>query len=305
MLLQLWVGLEHLFCRACEHYVMKSLVKVVIKQSFGWGLRLSLLSALLLTMGGEAYAAGPGQWDLNFQAAVTPVMESVHSFHNLLLVIIFGIVVFVLGLLAYTCHRFSEKKNPKPSTRSHNTILEIAWTAIPVLILVIIAIPSFRLLYYMDVVPETEMTVKATGNQWYWTYEYPDHENLTFDANMVEEVDLEPGQPRLLQTDNVVVLPTNTNVQVVVTSNDVLHSWAMPPMGVKIDAIPGFLNEVWINIEEPGTYYGQCSELCGIRHGFMPITIEAVSPEEFDQWMTEQQVAAGRSDLQLAESSDR
>ncbi|MEO1017689.1 MAG: cytochrome c oxidase subunit II [Pseudomonadota bacterium] len=253
----------------------------------------------------DAQAAGPENWELNFQPAVTPVMERVHSFHDLLLVVIFLIVVFVLALLGYTCFRFREAKNPEPTTRSHNTLLEIAWTAVPVLILVIIAIPSFKLLYFMDVIPETEMTVKATGNQWYWTYEYPDHDNLTFDANLVADADLKPGQPRLLQTDNAVVLPVDTNIQVVVTSNDVLHSWAMPPMGVKIDAIPGFLNEIWINIQEPGTYYGQCSELCGIRHGFMPITIEAMAKSDFEKWVATQQTAALIGDVHMAENTSR
>ncbi len=258
---------------------------------------------LALVSGGSSssFAVGPHDWQVNFQPAVTPIMERLTSFHNLLLVIIFAIVIFVLGLLAYTCFRFRESKNPTPSTRSHNTLLEIGWTAIPVLILVIIAIPSFRLLYFMDVIPETEMTVKATGNQWYWSYEYPDHDNISFDANLVEDSQLQPGQPRLLQTDNAVILPVETNIQITVTSNDVLHSWAMPPAGIKIDAIPGFLNEVWINIEEPGTYYGQCSELCGIRHGYMPINIEAVSMEEFENWVAETKAAQGKSDVRLAD----
>ncbi len=263
--------------------------------------RVLLLSAVgVLVSITSVSAAGPQEWEINFQPAVTPIMERLHSFHDLLLVVIFAIVIFVLGLLGYTCYRFSADRNPQPSKRSHHTLLEVVWTAVPVLILVIIAIPSFRLLYFMDVIPETEMTVKATGNQWYWSYEYPDHDNISFDANLVEDADLKADQPRLLQTDNAIVLPTETNIQFVVTSNDVLHSWAMPPMGIKIDAIPGFLNEVWMNIQEPGTYYGQCSELCGIRHGFMPIMIHAVSKDDFDKWVDEKKTAMMDSSVRVA-----
>ena len=203
--------------------------------------------------------------------------------------IISAIVLFVFVLLAYACWRFDEVRNPVPSRRSHNTLLEIAWTAVPVLILVIIAIPSFKLLYYMDVVPETEMTIKAIGHQWYWNYEYPDNGNFTFDAYMIAESDLQPDQLRLLDTDNRVVVPVGTNVRIQTTAADVLHSWAMPQLGVKVDAVPGRLNELWINVERPGIYYGQCSELCGVNHGFMPIMLEAKAKPDFDAWVKEAQ----------------
>jgi len=245
--------------------------------------------------GGAASAAQPEPWQLGFQAAASPIMERIASFHNLLLVIITLICLVVLALLLYASIKFRADRNPTPSRRTHNTMLEVVWTAVPVLILVIIAIPSFRLLYYSDVVPETEMTVKAIGRQWYWSYEYPDHD-MAFDAFMLPDADLEPGMQRLLETDNRVVLPARTNIRVQVTASDVLHSWAMPSLGVKIDAVPGRLNEVWININEPGVYYGQCSELCGVMHGFMPITIEAVEPEQFAAWVEEAKTRLARVD---------
>jgi cytochrome c oxidase subunit 2 len=251
--------------------------------------RLLIAIPLLLLAGGAARAAQPEPWQLGFQPPASPVMEQIESFHDLLLWIITLISIFVLALLAYVCWRFRASRGEPPSRRTHNTILEIAWTAVPVLILVVIAIPSFKLLYFQDVVPESDLTIKAVGHQWYWSYEYPDNGNFTFDAYLVADEDLEPGQLRLLTTDNRVVLPVDTDVRVLITATDVLHSWAMPAFGVKMDAVPGRINETWLRIEEPGTYYGQCSELCGDYHGFMPIMIEAVSPEEFEAWTQQAQ----------------
>jgi cytochrome c oxidase subunit II len=253
-------------------------------------LMLSLLIAapVLLTDGG-ALAAQPTPWQLGFQAPATPIMDRMESFHNLLMWIITLISIFVLALLAWVCVRFRASRSPTPSRRTHNTILEIAWTAVPVLILVVIAIPSFKLLYYQDVTPDAELTIKAVGHQWYWSYEYPDNGNFAFDAYMVADGDLQPGQPRLLTTDTRVVLPVDTTVRVLVTATDVLHSWAVPAFGVKMDAVPGRINETWVRIEEPGTYYGQCSELCGTNHAFMPIMVEAVSKDEFEAWTREAQ----------------
>jgi cytochrome c oxidase subunit II len=251
-----------------------------------------LLMALAILLAGgvfAAYAAQPEPWQMNLQPPASPVNERMHAFHNLLLVVITAISLFVLALLVYTCWRFSEKRNPVPSRRSHHTILEIVWTAVPVLILVIIAIPSFRLLYYVDVVPESEMTLKVVGHQWYWSYEYPDHGNISFDANMVQDADLKPGDVRLLNTDNPVVLPIDTNVRVQLTGADVIHSWGVPSMGWTTDAVPGRLNERWLRIEEPGTYYGQCRELCGDLHAYMPIMIKAVTKEEFVAWTEAEQ----------------
>jgi cytochrome c oxidase subunit II len=235
-----------------------------------------------------------GPWQVAMQDPVTTIMERVTSFHDLLLWIISAIVLFVMGLLAYACWRFNEARNPVPSRRSHNTLLEIVWTAVPVLILVILAIPSFKLLYYADVVPETEMTIKAVGHQWYWTYEYPDNGNFTFDAYMIAAEDLQSGQRRLLETDNRLVVPVGTNIRIQTTSEDVIHSWGVPQFGVKVDAIPGRLNEMWVNVLEPGTYYGHCYELCGVNHAFMPVTVEALPKEEFEAWVREAQTKFAR-----------
>ncbi len=233
-----------------------------------------------------AFAAGrPEPWQVGLQEAVTPVMERIIGFHHLLLVIITLITLFVFGLIGYVIYRFREDRNPVPSRRTHNTTLEVIWTAVPVLILVIIAIPSFKLLYYMDVIPETAFRIKAIGHQWYWSYVYPDHGNFTFDAIIKDDDELEPGEPRLLATDNYVVVPVNTKIRLQVTADDVLHSWALPSFGIKIDAIPGRLNEVWFEAEETGTFYGQCSELCGTNHGFMPIAIKVVTQDEFNAWV--------------------
>jgi cytochrome c oxidase subunit 2 len=252
---------------------------------------LQRLFAWILALGSGAWLVSPAladqphAWGLGFQEAATPIMDRVTSFHNLLLWVITFICVFVLVMLLVICFRFRETSNPQPSRRSHNTLLEIVWTAVPVLILVVIAVPSFKLLYYEDVIPETSMTLKATGYQWYWGYQYPDNGGIEFISNLVPEEDLKPGQLRLLQTDNVIVVPTETNIRLQVTGSDVLHSWAIPSFGIKIDAVPGRLNEGWFRVERPGTYYGQCSELCGTNHAFMPITLVAVPQAEFQQWL--------------------
>jgi cytochrome c oxidase subunit II len=237
----------------------------------------------------------PTPWQMNFQPAASPVMDMIESLHDLLLFIIVAISAFVLGLLALACFRFRANRNPVPSRRTHNTVLEIAWTAIPVLILVVIAIPSFKLLYFMDRAANPELTLKAIGHQWYWSYEYPDNGNFTFDAYMIADQDLQAGQPRLLEVDNRVVLPVDTDVRILTTATDVIHAWAMPALGVKLDAIPGRLNEAWLRIEEPGIYYGQCSELCGDYHGFMPIKIEAMTKDAFEAWTKQAQEEFARA----------
>ncbi len=253
-------------------------------------------AGFLLTglIGATSYAAEPVPWQTNFQPAVTYVMEEIASFHNLLLVIIFLISAFVLVLLAVTMWKFSAKRNPVPSQTTHNTMLEMLWTVVPVIILVVIAVPSFKLLYLSDEIPEKiDVTIKATGNQWYWTYEYPDHGKFSFDSNMIPDNEIKPGQVRLLETDTVVVLPVNKNIRVQVTASDVLHAWAIPAFGVKIDGVPGRLNEIWFNATKEGTYYGQCSELCGVNHGFMPIRVDIVSQAKFDAWVAAQRKVAG------------
>ncbi|TVR79167.1 MAG: cytochrome c oxidase subunit II [Rhodospirillales bacterium] len=240
-----------------------------------------------LAAAGTAVAGEPQPWQMNLMPAQSPVMERVHEFHNLLLVIQVGIVLLVLGLLGYIIFRFNAKRNPVPSRTSHNTLLEVIWTAVPVVILVIIAIPGLRLLYFHDRAHEYDFTVKVTGHQWYWSYTYPDHGDFTFTSIMVPDDELQEGQPRLLAVDNPVVVPVGTNVQILVVSDDVIHAWAVPSLGVKVDATPGRVNERWLHVHEEGTYYGMCSELCGINHAFMPIQLEAVSPEAFEAWVEE------------------
>lgn len=255
------------------------------------GTILTGLAALILAaLGDTALASQPEPWQMGFQQAATPVMEQLNGFHNLLLVIITLITLFVLGLLAYVMWRFRASRNPEPSRTSHNTLIEVVWTVVPVLILLVIAAFSFPLLYYMNLEEETEMTVVARGYQWYWGYEYPDQQIGEFTSFMVpdEEVDAAAGQLRLLSVDNPVVLPVDTNIEILVTAGDVLHSFAVPAFGIKTDAVPGRMNRTWVRIEEEGTYYGQCSELCGTGHAFMPIEILAVSREAFDAWVIEQ-----------------
>lgn len=235
---------------------------------------------------GEAFADGMAKpWEINLQPAASPVMERVHDFHNFLLVIIIAIVAIVLGILAFIIFRFNSRANPVPSKTSHNTVLEVVWTAIPIIILVVIAIPSLKLLYYSDKTQDYDMTLKITGHQWYWSYEYPDQGAFVFDSIPVGAEDLQPGQPRLLTVDNAVVLPVDTNIQLLIASDDVIHNWAVPSLGLKKDATPGRVNESWVRINKEGTYYGMCSELCGVNHYFMPIQIEAVSKEQFAEWV--------------------
>ncbi|MCH8918984.1 MAG: cytochrome c oxidase subunit II [Proteobacteria bacterium] len=235
--------------------------------------------------GAPALAQAPRPWQLGFQDAATPVMERIDEFHDLMLVIITVIVVFVTGLLVYVVVRFNEKANPVPSKTTHHTVLEVAWTVVPIMILVLIAIPSFRLLYYMDKAKTPGMTLKVVGNQWYWSYVYPDHGKIAFDSLIIPDDQLKPGQLRLLEVDNRVVVPVDTDIRVLLTANAVIHAWAVPAFGVKIDTVPGRMNETWMRVTKPGVYYGQCSELCGVNHGFMPIAVEAVSKAEFAKWV--------------------
>ena len=253
----------------------------------------SIPFVLVMAVSGAAYGAEPKPWEMYFQPAATPVMERIHSFHNLLLVIEALIVLLVMVLMVIIIVRFRASANPVPSKTTHNTALEVIWTVIPILILVAIAVPSMRLLFYMDKIPESgpeaknypKMTLKITGHQWYWSYTYPDDGDISFDSNLIPDEDIKPGQRRLLEVDNRVVLPINTNIRLLMTSEDVIHDWAVPSFGVKMDAVPGRINETWIRIERTGTYFGQCSELCGINHGFMPIAVNAVTKKDFDAWV--------------------
>jgi cytochrome c oxidase subunit II len=232
-----------------------------------------------------AGAAEPKPWQLGFQPPATPVKDRLSAFHDELLIIITLITIFVLGLLVYVMWRFNQQRNPVPSRTSHNTVIEMLWTVVPVLILIIIAIPSFKLMYYMDRVPNPEMTIKVTGHQWYWSYEYPDQGGLTFDSNIIPEDQLKPGQKRLLDVDNPLVVPADTIIRVLITGTDVIHSWFVPSFGVQEYAIVGRLNESWMKIEHPGTYYGQCNQICGVNHAFMPIKVEALSKDAFQHWL--------------------
>ena len=254
---------------------------------------LALIGALAGTT--PAWASRTEDWQMGLLPPAAPTAQQVHDFNDLVFVIITAIVLFVLGLLIYVMWRFRASRNPEPSTRTHNAWLEVIWTAVPVMILAVIVVPSFRLLYALDRTENPEMTLVVRGYQWYWGYEYPDQQIGEYSAHMVPDEEIGEGQLRLLSTYDVtapedrdrgiVVLPVDTDIQILITAGDVLHSWAMPEFTIKTDAVPGRMNETWVRIEEEGTYYGQCSEICGTGHGFMPIEVRAVSREAFDEWV--------------------
>jgi cytochrome c oxidase subunit 2 len=251
------------------------------------------VAAVALVVGmSEAWAAAghPSPWEMGMQEMVTEVGRQVSNFHTYLVWLITAICLFVLALLLVIVVRFNENKNPTPSKTTHHSLLEVAWTIVPVLILVVIAIPSFRLLRLQLVEPKADIIVKAIGHSWYWEYEYPgDQGGFKFDSNLtVEEFkDATPDRPRLLEVDNEVVVPINKVVRVQVTAADVLHAFTVPSFGIKVDAIPGRLNETWFRAEREGIYYGQCSELCGQRHAYMPIKVRVVSDQAYATWLTE------------------
>jgi len=228
---------------------------------------------------------------VGLQNAVTPVAHSIHDFYNLVTTIIIVITLFVLGLLVYVMYRFSESRNPTPSRVTHNTLIEVLWTVLPIIILVIIAVPSFKLLNLQYAYPKADLTIKATGYQWYWSHQYPDQGGFSFDSYMLDDDDrnelIEKGidAPRNLAVDNEVVVPVNKVVHVLVTAEDVLHNWTIPAFGSKTDAVPGRLTATWFKAEREGVFYGQCSELCGINHAFMPIAVRVVSEETFNKWV--------------------
>ena len=258
---------------------MLEIVRMV--QRLGFGL-LALLAGV-----GPALAAEPKPWQLGMQEPASLVKLRIHDFHDFLLVVITLITIFVLALMVYICVKFRKTANPNPSKTSHNTTLEVLWTVIPVVILVVIAVPSFKLLYYGDRTPNPEMTLKVVGHQWYWSYEYPDLGEVKFDSNIIPPAELKPGQKRLLDVDQPVVLPINTNVRIQFASTDVMHSWFMPALGVQVYTTPGRLNEGWVNITKEGTYYGQCNQICGVNHGYMPIKIQALSKDAYAKWTEE------------------
>lgn len=251
--------------------------------------RMGLLGLMGLTgvvlAGSAVWAGQPEPWKYSFQQAATPVMAEIAWFHSLVFWIITIITLFVLALLVIVIVKFNARSNPVPSRTTHNTLIEVAWTLIPVLILVGIAVPSFRLLFNQLDLPKSDLTIKATGKQWYWTYTYPDNGPFEFDSVMLQENERKADQPRLLAVNNEVVVPVNKVVRVQTTGSDVIHAFAVPAFGIKIDAIPGRLNETWFKATREGVYYGQCSELCGKDHAFMPIAVRVVSEQAFTAWI--------------------
>lgn len=269
-----------------------------LSRTFATAAATALAVAALATVPALAGTGMPSPWQLNLQGAVTPVAEFIHWFHDWLNIIITIVTLFVLALMIYVVFRFSEKANPVPSKTTHNALLEVCWTVIPVLILVVIAIPSFRLLKLQLEVPQADMTLKVTGNQWRWTYEYPkENGGFTFDSLMLNEEDRAKAiasnkitaaeAPRLLAVDNEAVVPVGKIVRVQVTASDVIHKFTVPSFGIKIDAIPGRLNETWFKAEREGIYYGQCSFICGQDHAYMPIAVRVVSQERYAAWLAE------------------
>ena len=249
----------------------------------------ALTLGILLASAGAAFAGlgHPSPWQMDLQGSATPVMDEISGFNYFLLWIIGVISAFVLGLLLIIIVRFNARANPTPSRTTHNTPLEIIWTIVPVIILAVIAVPSFRLLFVELDVPHPDLTIKATGKQWFWSYAYPDNGNFEFDSLMVQTKDLKPGQPRLLTVDNEMVVPVNKVVHVLVTGADVIHSFNVPSFGIRIDAVPGRMNETWFKATKTGMFYGQCSELCGKDHSFMPIAVHVVSDSDFNAWVAQ------------------
>ena len=251
---------------------------------------MTAVFSVLAIGGAQAVTGQPVKWQLGFQEPVTEIGRQMNSFHDFVLVIITLVTLFVVALLGYVMWRFSEKNNPVPSKTSHNTMIEVIWTVVPILILLVITIPSFRLLFAQYDFPKADLVIKATGNQWYWSYEYPDAGGMSFDALMLRDDDNNPikgpnGAPRTLAVDNFVVVPVNKNVELLVTASDVIHNWTIPAFGVKLDAIPGRVIRAWFNVDKIGTYYGQCSELCGKDHGYMPIGVKVVAQADYDAWL--------------------
>jgi cytochrome c oxidase subunit II len=260
------------------------------------------LTAAALLSGGNAALAGMGQpspWQMGLQDSATPIMSDITWFHDVLLWITAVISGFVLLLLLIIILRFNARANPIPTRTTHNTLLEVLWTILPVIILACIAVPSFRLLFVQLDVPKPDLTVKATGSQWYWTYNYPDNGNLKITSAMLDEEhlkQLKPDEPRLLAVDNDMVVPVNKVVHVIVTGTDVIHSFNVPSFGIRIDAVPGRINETWFKATTVGMFYGQCSELCGKDHSFMPIAVKVVSDADFAAWLTQQQHPAAENE---------
>jgi cytochrome c oxidase subunit II len=256
--------------------------------SFGRGIGAAWATlSLTLFAAPAAWAAEPLPWQMGFQPAASPVRDQIDFLHDdILLPIITVISLFVLGLLLYVIVRYDARRHPTPAKATHNTVIEVIWTAVPILILLVIFFPSMKLLYYVDRAQKADMTLKVTGRQWYWSYEYPDQNNFAFDSTMLAEDEVgKYGEKRLLGVDKPAVVPVGATVRILVGGSDVIHSWFVPSMGVQEYAVVGRENEAWMKVEKPGTYYGQCNQICGLNHPFMPIEIKAVSKEDFEKWL--------------------
>ncbi|MDN5247527.1 MAG: cytochrome c oxidase subunit II [Wolbachia endosymbiont of Tyrophagus putrescentiae] len=253
-------------------------------------MKLLILILLIIFYSSLSIASSPSAWQLGFQLPATELMENAVKSHSFIMLLMSAVVLFVWLLLFYVVFRFHKSKVSSVSKVTHNIILEIIWTVVPVIIVAILTVENIKLIKEQEKIPKTELTLKVIGNQWYWGYQYPEHQGLSFDSYIKGDADLSAQDLRLLSVDNHVVLPVNTNIRLQVTAADVIHSWGIPAFGIKIDAIPGRLNEAWFNIKKPGVYYGQCYELCGQGHGFMPIVVEAVSREDFDKWIEDKKL---------------
>ena len=248
--------------------------------AFGHGVALLALAGAM-----PAAAQTPQPWETGMQPAHSPVEAGIHSLYNLVNTLMILVVVFVAALLLLVIYKFNAKRHPVPSRISHNTVLEVAWTVLPVLILVVIAIPSFRLIYFQDRARNPDMTIKVTGHQWYWNYDYPDANNMAFDSNIVQDADLKPGQLRRLEVDNPLVVPAGKKIRILTTGADVIHSFFIPSLGVQRYAIPGRTIETWMEIDKPGDYYGDCNQICGTNHSAMPIHVQALTVSDYQAWL--------------------
>jgi cytochrome c oxidase subunit 2 len=266
--------------------MVRMTTQAIRKLAMGMGAGLAVM-----LLGGGAFADQPHPWQFGMQAPATPITERIYDFHDKLLVIITLISLFVFGLLAYIIVRFNHRRHPVATRTTHNTLIEFLWTVIPVLILVTIAIPSFKLMYYMDRVPDAKMTIKITGHQWYWEYNYPDQGNFSFNSNLIADKDLKPGDKRLLEVDNPLVIPVDTTIRVQIAGSDVIHSWFVPSFGVQEYAVVGRLNEAWMHVNSVGTYYGECNQICGVNHAFMPIKVVVMNQADFDKWVAQAKTA--------------
>ena len=288
-----WDGVMRVEMEQLKHFVVNA----------GRSLGLSLAIFMVTTSGAMASLATP--WQLGVQEPVSPVAVRIHEFHDYLLVLITIITLFVLGLMVYVCIRFRAARNPTPSRTTHNTLIEILWTVVPVIILVIVAVPAFKTLYYGDRTYEPDMTIKVTANQWYWTYEYPD-QDIAFDSYMIPKEEIDPAtQTYLLSVDNPLVVPVGKKIQILVTSNDVMHSFFVPSAVVQIYGMIGRINETWMQIDKEGTVFGQCNQICGLHHSAMPIAVKAVSPEAYATWLAEAKIkfAAAPAPIRVADGA--